>query len=211
MWNLPCHGVRQEGVSLRGRLLCAGGRGRVFETKAFLSSCFRDDHAGDMVGRFYRRAISVVPFFGAFCSTGLQSRCIFGGIFLGMPNAIFAEPRITCCVLLCVSCGQVLCALGLRRRHLKMEALRWPQLLAVPPGSFFQLAAFLASEEVIGQPVSHMSTYFPFVACSSRHEAVVRKPTPSYSCVVSNPEGHGCRDQWLTSSERKRRAYHRSA
>lgn len=29
-----------------------------------------------------------------------------------------------------------------------METLRWPQLLAVPPGSFFQLAAFLASEEV---------------------------------------------------------------
>ncbi|CBJ32380.1 conserved unknown protein [Ectocarpus siliculosus] len=42
----------------------------------------------------------------------------------------------------------VLRTLGLRRRHLKMEAMRWPQLLAVPPGSFFQLAAFLASEEV---------------------------------------------------------------
>lgn len=39
-------------------------------------------------------------------------------------------------------------ALGLQTRHVKMEALRWPQLLAVPPGSFFQLAAFLASEEV---------------------------------------------------------------
>ncbi|CAM9714409.1 unnamed protein product [Scytosiphon promiscuus] len=42
----------------------------------------------------------------------------------------------------------VLRALGLQTRHLRMEALRWPQLLAVPPGSFFQLAAFLASEEV---------------------------------------------------------------
>ncbi|CAM9090881.1 unnamed protein product, partial [Ectocarpus sp. 4 AP-2014] len=42
----------------------------------------------------------------------------------------------------------VLRTLGLRRRHLKMEAMRWPQLLVVPPGSFFQLAAFLASEEV---------------------------------------------------------------
>ncbi|CAM9444454.1 unnamed protein product, partial [Ectocarpus fasciculatus] len=42
----------------------------------------------------------------------------------------------------------VLRTLGLRNRHLKMEAMRWPQLLAVPPGSFFQLAAFLASEEV---------------------------------------------------------------
>lgn len=42
----------------------------------------------------------------------------------------------------------VLRALGLQTRHLRLEALRWPQLLAVPPANFFQLAAFLASEEV---------------------------------------------------------------
>lgn len=48
----------------------------------------------------------------------------------------------------CIIFYQVLRALGLQTRHLKLETLRWPQLLAVPPGSFFQLAAFLASEEV---------------------------------------------------------------
>lgn len=43
---------------------------------------------------------------------------------------------------------QVLMVLGLQPRHLRREGLRWPQLLAVPPANVFQLAAFLASEEV---------------------------------------------------------------
>lgn len=62
---------------------------------------------------------------------------------------------------------QVLRVLGIQTRQLRMEALRWPQLLTVPSGSYFQLAAFLASEEV-NQNVSLLRVFF---SCLSENDS----------------------------------------